>query len=188
MRLWTLILAALLVARAPLATAGEVAGVSLPESTTADGTTLRLNGAGLRTRYFLKIYVIGLYVEHPTSDAGALLSADAVWQVQLHMVRALSSEQIATGIGEAFERNAGDRAPALRARLEQLKAMFPATEAGETIALTYAPGRGTAVTAHGKDLGTIPGKDFAEVLLSGWIGKKPVDESLKQALLRGGAA
>ena len=51
--------------------------------------------------------------------------------------------------------------------------MFPAATSGEVITLTYVPGSGTTVGAGGRDLGTIEGKDFADVLFSAWIGAQP---------------
>ncbi len=163
----------------------EVAGVTLPDTVTAGGRTLTANGAGLRTRFFFKVYVIGLYLEHPSTDAAAVLSADEVRRAELHMLRALTADEISNAIGTAFEQNAGASLPQLRTRLDKLKSMFPATEPGDVIALTYAPGAGTAVTVKGRPAGTIEGKDFADALFAVWIGANPVDPSLKQALLAG---
>jgi len=168
------------------ARAREVAGVTLPETTTAAGKTLVLNGAGLRTRFFFKVYVIGLYLERPATDADAIVGADAARRADLHLLRALSGSEIASAIGSAFEQNAGDRSAALKDRLGRFEAMFPAVEAGETVSLTYVPGRGTSVVGKGKEIGVIEGKDFADVLFAVWIGAKPVDPALRQALLAGG--
>ena len=168
------------------AMAREVAGVTLPESTSAAGKTLVLNGAGLRTRFLFKVYVIGLYLERPTNDADGVLASDSVRRAELHMLRALSGPEIASAIGSGFEQNAGDANAALKDRLERFKSMFPAVEPGETVVLTYVPDKGTSVAAKGKDLGVIEGKDFADVLFAVWIGAKPVDPALKHALLAGG--
>ena len=168
------------------ATAREVAGVTLSETTGAAGKTLILNGAGLRTRFFFKVYVIGLYLERPATDAGVVLGTDSVRRAELHTLRALSGPEIASAIGRAFEQNAGDAATGLRDRLERFESMFPAVEAGDTLVLTYLPGRGASVVANGKEVGVVEGKDFADVLFSVWIGAKPVDPALRQALLAGG--
>jgi hypothetical protein len=165
--------------------AKEVAGVNFPPTVQAGGKTLALNGAGLRTRFFFKVYAIGLYLEHPSTDAKAILAADEVRRAELHMLRSVSASEMADAIGEAFTRNAGGAGPQLKDRLDRFKAMFPKADQGEVITLTYIPGTGTVVGAGGKDLGTIEGKDFADVLFSSWIGAAPVDDDLKQALLAG---
>jgi len=176
----------LLLAGSTATSAREVAGVNLPDTVSAAGKTLVLNGAGLRTRFFFKVYVIGLYLEKPTTDAGAVLGADSVRRAELHILRSLSGSEISGAIASAFNENAGDAAPRLQERLQRFEAMFPAVEAGDVITLTYVPGPGTSVEAKGKQVGTIEGKDFADVLFSVWIGAKPVDATLKQALLAGG--
>jgi len=146
---------------------------------------LRLNGAGLRSRFFIKVYAIGLYLERSASDAQAILAADQVRRAQLHMLRAVDGKEMADAIGDAFSANAGSAAGRLQDRLARFKAMFPNARTGEVITLTYVPGVGTTVGAAGRDLGTIEGKDFADVLFSAWIGAHPVDDSLKRALLAG---
>jgi hypothetical protein len=180
------VLAAVLLMPLP-AGAMEVAGVNFPPTVQAAGKTLSLNGAGLRTRFLFKVYAIGLYLEHPATDASAILAADAVRRAELHMLRSVSASEMGDAIADAFNANAGGAGPQLQGRLDRFKAMFPAAHQGEVITLTYTPGTGTVVGAGGKDLGTIEGKDFADVLFSAWIGAAPVDQSLKQALLAGHA-
>ena len=48
----------------PLVSAREIAGVTIPDTAqlSPDGTTLVLNGAGVRRKFFFKIYVAGLYL------------------------------------------------------------------------------------------------------------------------------
>src|SRR5262245_2468878 len=77
------------------ADAKEVAGVSFPASEEVAGKTLRLNGAGLRTRFFFQVYAIGLYVEHPATDAATLLAADEMRRAELHMLRSVSASEMA---------------------------------------------------------------------------------------------
>jgi hypothetical protein len=168
-----------------LAEAKQVAGVDFPPTEQVQGKTLTLNGAGLRTRFFFQVYAIALYVEHPSTDAATILAGDEMRRAELHMLRSVSASEMAEAIGEAFEANAGDDAAKLKGRLDQLKAMFPAADAGEVITLTYVPGRGTVVGAKGQEIGVIPGKDFADVLFSAWIGAAPVDDDLKRDLLAG---
>jgi len=42
------------------------------------------------------------------------------------------------------------------------------------------------LVAKGKEVGVVEGRDFADVLFAVWIGAKPVDPALRQALLAGG--
>ena len=96
------------------ARAREVAGVRLPGTTTAAGKTLILNGAGVRTRFFFKVYVLGLYLERPVTDAAEVLGTDAVRRAELHVLRSLSAEDITSAILTQVvlqTRGGGDRLP-----------------------------------------------------------------------------
>ena len=75
--------------------AKEVAGVSLPETTTVDGKTLKLNGAGLRTKVVFKVYVLGLYLETPSRDATAIISSDQVKSLRMSLLRSVGGPKIA---------------------------------------------------------------------------------------------
>ena len=163
--------------------AKEVAGVTLPESTTIEGKTLKLNGMGLRKKMVFKVYVAGLYLETPSRDASAAISSDQVKTMQLSILRSLSTAQINEAINEGFEKNSGAQMGALKARLARLNAMIPNVEKGDQILLTYVPGKGTVVSAKNAEKGVIEGKDFADALFSVWLGPNPVQEDLKKALL-----
>jgi hypothetical protein len=165
------------------AKAKEVAGVSLPETTTVDGKTLRLNGMGLRKKVVFKVYVAGLYLEAPSKDAAAVISSDQVKRMQLSVLRSLSSHQVSEAIEEGFEKNSKAHMTALKPRLEKLETMIPNVEKGDQILLTYVPGKGTVVSAKNVEKGVIEGKDFADALFSVWLGGNPVQEDLKKALL-----
>ena len=167
------------------AAAIEVAGVSFPPTVQAGGKTLTLNGVGVRTRFFFKVYAIGLYLEHPSTDASAILAADQVRRAELHMLRTVSGAEMGDAIATAVNANAGSAAGQLKTRVAQLKSMLVSANEGEVITLTYIPGKGTVVGAGGRDVGTIEGKDFADALFGAWIGTAPVDGSLKRALLAG---
>ena len=54
--------------------AASLAGVNLPDTVKAGGTTLVLNGMGLRTKFSVKVYVGGLYLQQKSSETPAPLS------------------------------------------------------------------------------------------------------------------
>lgn len=176
---------ALLVSLASPVFARELAGVSLPDTTTVDGKTLKLNGVGLRTKMIFKVYVAGLYLEKPSNDAAGVISSDQAKRMHLSILRNLSQAQINEAINEGFEKNSKAQMAALKPRLDKLNAMIPSVSKGDQIVLTYAPGRGTVVTAKGLEKGVIEGKDFADALFAVWLGRDPVQADLKKGLLGG---
>jgi hypothetical protein len=165
--------------------AREVGGVTLPDTTSVEGKTLKLNGMGLRTKMMFKVYVGGLYLENPSRDAAQVVSSDQVKCMQLSILRKLDHSKITEAISEGFEKNSKAQMGALKARLDKLNSMIPDVEKGDQILLTYVPGKGTVVSAKGTEKGVVEGKDFADALFSVWLGANPVQADLKKALLGG---
>ena len=169
--------------------AAEVEGVKLADKVELGGSELTLNGAGVRTRVFFKIYVGALYLQKKTGSADAVLGDAGAKRIALHMLRDLEAEQLFSALNEGLKKN---HAPGELARLEpqvkQLEGIFNAVKAaksGDVILLDYLPGAGTRVTVRGDDKGTIAGEEFNRALLRIWLGEQPADAALKKAMLGG---
>jgi hypothetical protein len=157
----------------------QVKGVQFPEVTRVDGTELRLSGVGVRNRWFIDVYVAALYVADPAGDG----LAEQPRQMKIFMLRDVARDQVGEAIREGFERNASRDMPKLRERLERLIDALTDVKKGETLIFTYEPDKGTTVTGPGKVLAQIEGRDFGGALFAVWLGRNPVDESLKRGLL-----
>lgn len=174
--------AALSVAAVPVR---EVSGVNMPEVVRGDNKELRLNGMGLRKEKALfKVYVVALYLEQPTTDAQAAITTDEEKRIVISMLRDLTRDQFVEAVDAAIMRNSSADMPILRARLDLLENALPAPRKGNVLSFTYLPGVGTLMRGQGQEL-TIPGKDFADALLSVWLGPKPIGRALKRQLLAG---
>lgn len=166
--------------------AAEVAGVELPdEITLADQQSLMLNGAGVRKKFFLKIYVASLYLKQRSGDARQIVATDTPKRMQMDMLYSkVAKEKFVEGWNEGFEANhSAQELRPLRDRIAQFNGMFETLVAGDRVLLDYLPGQGTRVTVKGVEKGVIPGEDFNRALLKIWLGESPVTESLKEALL-----
>jgi hypothetical protein len=162
----------------------ELAGVSLPDTTTVAGTTLKLNGMGIRKKLFIKVYVGGLYVKAPVHDAAAIVAADEPRQMVMHFLyKEVEAVKLTDAWREGFAGNSASTLPALKERLDTFCSWWPAMKSGERAVITYAPGEGTTLEINGKKLGTIPGQDFARALFAVWLGDKPADGGLKEGML-----
>lgn len=169
--------------------AAEVEGVKLADRVQLAGSELMLNGAGVRTRVFFKVYVGALYLQNKAGSTDAVLGDAGAKRIAMHMLRDLEAEQLLSALNDGLKKNL---APADLARLEpqvkQLDGVFTAVKAvkkGDVVLLDYLPGAGTRVTVRGEDRGTIPGEDFNRALLRIWLGESPADASLKKAMLGG---
>lgn len=169
----------------PLAAqAKEVAGVALPDTMQVAGKTLALNGAGLRKRVFIKVYVGGLYLEARSGDPEAIVAADAPKAVRMHFLRGVEKEKVLGAFREGFEKNSKATAAAAASRLEAVDKVLPAElKEGQVLVVTYAPGTGSTVGVEGGASATVEGKEFADALFRNWLGKEPADEGLKEGML-----
>ena len=163
--------------------AGTLVGVALPDTIQADGKTLILNGLGLRTKLFVKVYVAGLYVERKSSDPGAILNTEVPKRVVMHFVRSVSKSQITDGFKESFENNTPDAGRTLKAEIEQFLGALEPVNDGEEVVITYQPGIGTNLVIKGKEKLTVRAPTFSQVIFSVWLGPKPPNQDLKKGLL-----
>jgi Chalcone isomerase-like len=163
----------------------DVAGVKVPDTVTVEGKALKLNGAGVRKKMIVKVYVASLYLETPSKDATAIVASNQIKSMRLHMLRDVEGPKISGAIAEGFERNSKAALPQLKARLDQLAKMIPDVKEGDELCLSWIPDSGTHVLVRGTAVGTIEGRDFADALFSVWLGPDPVQEDLKLALLGG---
>ena len=167
------------------AAAVEVADVQIASTTNVAGKTLKLNGAGIRKKMIIKVYVGALYVEETSSDASALINADKVKMVEMHFLRDVEKEKILGAYKEGFENNSASKLTELQAGLDQLSAGLADVKEGSVMTVAYVPGKGTTVAIQGGPSVTVAGKTFADALFRNWLGGDPADSGLKESMLNG---
>lgn len=167
---------------AGLAAAATLAGVTMPDTAVVAGKTLDLNGQGLRTKFFFRIYVAGLYLGTRTHDPAAAVSSDEVKQIVMHFVYShVTRQQMVDAWNDSFGQES--LSPETKKDVSLFNSWMGDISAGEQIVLTYEPGKGTTVEFAGKLKGTIPGKDFMEALWRVWLGDHPPSSSMKKGML-----
>jgi len=165
--------------------AREIADVKLDEKITVENQSLQLNGAGIRTKFFFKIYVGALYLPEKQNEAVKVLSATSANRVVMHFLYdEVEKKKLTDAWVEGFEENVDEKLfAAVKDRLQQFNAMFSDLHKGEVVLLDFIPQQGTRVTIKGEVKGNIEGADFNRALLSVWLGEEPVTEELKDAML-----
>ena len=177
-----LLVSLMLLASPSPAVASTHHGVEITDASTVAGKTVNLNGTGLRSVLFIKVYVIGLWTERKVSSADDALDSGA-WKVELHMLRGLDPEKITDGVQDGFAKNSAAELDNLQARLDTFKAQFSKVSKGDVIELAWEPGKGTVTRVNSAQKGTIEGKDFADALLKVWLGADPVQSDIKDGML-----
>ena len=164
-----------------------VAGVDLPESIQVEQQTLTLNGAGIRSKYFMDVYVAGLYLPSASTDARAIVSADAPQSMQLTIISShITRSRLIDTIEDGIKLSAGKDFPRYQPMLKELwDALTFEVKVGDRFEFTYLPGKGTHFYRNGALLRVLPEFDFKKVLFGIWLGEEPVQPPLKKALLGG---
>lgn len=178
------------VAIASAALAVEIAGVKLDDKVQIAPNTpeLVLNGAGIRTRFLVKVYVGALYLPEKKTAVADVLALGGAKRMSLSMLRDLTAQQLTDALNEGF---AANNPPAdqerYKGQLAELLATMSAlgqAKNGEVVALDFVPGSGTRVLVNGAPKGKpIPDEGFYRAILKIWLGDKPVDADLKRGLL-----
>lgn len=167
--------------------ARDIADISLNEQVSVDGIDkpLILNGAGIRYKFFFKIYVGALYLPVKQSNADKILKASQANRIVMHFLYdEVEKEKLVNAWIDGFEENVDETIYiTLKDRLLQFNALFPNLHKGDIVQLDYIPQQGTRVTIKGVNKGVIKGDDFNRALLSVWLGEEPVTEELKDAML-----
>lgn len=166
----------------------EVAGVKLDDTAKVAGKDLKLNGAGVRTKVFVKVYAAALYLPEKKSSVAEILAMPGPRRVTLVMMRDVSAEDFGQSFVTGLNNNA-DKAEKTKiinqtAQFGEMFTLLPGIKKGDVLTLDWVPGSGTQSTLNGKKIGEIiPEQIFYNAVLKIWIGDNPADSSLKPLLL-----
>ena len=184
----SLIAAALL--SAGLAQAAITVGnVDFATRQTVQQRALELNGAGLRTRLGFKVYAMGLYLRAPLAEAGAILADKGEKRIRIVPIRDLEAKQFGDALQAGLEKNHDAAAlAALKPATDTLLAALAAVgevKAGTEIVLDRLGNGATRLLVdakqHGEDIADVA---FYPALLRIWLGERPADSELREALLK----
>ncbi|MGS5089197.1 chalcone isomerase family protein [Hydrogenophaga sp. A37] len=166
----------------------EVAGVKLEDRITVNSAPLQLNGAGVRHKAVFKVYTAGLYLSSKADTPEAVLAATGPKRMTITMLRDIDSAELgklfSRGMEDNMEKSAFSKLIPGVLRMSQVFTNHKVLKTGETFVLDWVPGTGTVLTIKGQVEGE-PFKEpeFFNALMRIWLGPKPADWQLKDALL-----
>ena len=172
------------------AAAVELAGVKIEDRASVAGKPLQLNGAGIRYKAIFKVYTAGLYLEKKTDSPDGVYDMAGPKRMSITMLRDIDSAELgklfSRGMEDNMERGSFAKLIPSVLRMSQVFSNHKTLKAGETFLLDWVPGTGTVLTIKGVQEGE-PFKEpaFFEALMRIWLGPKPADWQLKEALLGG---
>lgn len=163
----------------------SVAGVPVEPAVTLNGQTLPLNGAGLRSKFFIKVYVGALYAERKLPSAAAVFADPGSKLVRMRFIHSkVAKEKILDAFSEGFAKNSPQLAGKSEVR-EFLSLFRNDFVEGDIVDLALA-GDGTVIASHnGRLLGTVRSAPLARGILGIYFGDEPADKDLKAGMLGG---
>lgn len=174
---------------APLAaSAAEVAGVKFEDRISVAGASLVLNGAGIRYKAMFQVYAAGLYLSRKADTPEGVLSATGPKRLSITMLRDIDSRELgklfARGMEDNMDRSIFSRLIPGVMRMSEVFSRHKQLRAGESFQVDWIPGSGTVITVKGQVEGE-PFKEpeFFNALMLIWLGPRPADWQLKDALL-----
>jgi hypothetical protein len=186
-------IAAALVALASLAQAQthtEVSGVKYENSINLAGSSLQLNGAGVRYKAIFKVYAMGMYLPKKTSVISEAIGQSGPKRLHVVMLRDIDANEL----GRLFTKAIEDEIPrqdfpkviGSLTRMGQMFGELKALNSGDAFTIDWLPGTGTVISVRGKAQGE-PYKEpeFHTALMNIWLGKTPADVRLKDAIMKG---
>lgn len=165
----------------------SIGGVEPPDRLKAGKTELLLNGAGIRSKAFLKLYVGSLYLTKRQSSHTAIIGADEAMAIRINIISSIiTSDMFIENTKAGFTRATNGNTAPLQSRIDKLLAAFKdKIKKGDVFDLIYIPGTGTQIYRNGVLQNTVEGADFKKALFGVWLIDKPAHgcEPLRKGML-----
>lgn len=175
-------------AAATVPAAIEVGDITFTGSFPLAGKTLLLQGAGLRQIVFFKVYGAALYVAKHAASTADVFSADTPRAVRLGLLRNVKGTDFIEALESGLDANlTPEGKSAITNELDQLKDLMRAigdVKEGDMVDFEYTTENGTTLRLNGKPVGpSIAGKALYDAVLAIWLGDRPIDNRLKEAMM-----
>jgi Chalcone isomerase-like len=166
----------------------DVAGVKFDRTVRVGAHTLKLNGAGIRWKAVFKVYAAALYLAAPADTPEAVLGSTGAKRIHLVALRTIEANELGKAFTDAIEKNAS-RDEFIRSlqpiiEMGQVTAAYRSLNHGDSIVFDWVPGTGTTMFVKGKaEMGPVADPAFFAAMTKIWLGTRPADAQLKDALL-----
>ncbi|AWM14519.1 chalcone isomerase family protein [Flavobacterium sp. NRK F10] len=162
-----------------------ISGVKVDGKLSIDGQDLILNGAGLREKLWIDLYVGALYLPKKSNSANDIMASADGAAIKLTIVSGMiTSEKMINAVNEGFENATKGNTASIKTKIEKFKSFFSEEiKKGDQFLIVNVPGTGIVVYKNGVKKGSIDGHDFKKALFGIWLCDKPADKNLKAGML-----
>ena len=174
-----------LIIMSPVSNAKEIEGINMPESLEVAKSKLILNGAGVRSKFFMDLYVGGLYLQNKSNNPKEIIEGDELMAIRLHIISSLiTSKKMENATREGFENATKGNTEPIKGQIEEFISVFKEKiEENDIFDLIYSPGKGLEVYKNSEFKSRIEGLPFKQAVFGIWLSDKPAQKSLKEEML-----
>jgi len=161
----------------------EVAGVQMDQTVTVHGQQLKLNGYGIRKKFFVKVYIGSLYASKHLASAAEAYGDTGSKLIRMNFLHSkVAKEKIIEAFNEGFTNNSPDLAGS--AEVKKFLGLFTADFIhGDVVDLAIGADGSVSASHNGRHLGTVTSPKLGRAVLAIYLGEKPADASLKSGML-----
>ncbi|PKG80965.1 chalcone isomerase [Colwellia sp. 75C3] len=169
--------------------AKTVSDVEIAESIPFEDKTLLARGAGIRSKFFIDLYVASLFSEEyidssklSATDSYKVIHHPNINAIRLNIVSGLiTSQRMLDSIEQGFELATDGKSKEIDAHIIEFISVFDSPiKKQDQFTFISEPGLGVHVLKNNKPLISINNEAFRQALLSIWLGSDPVDTDLQR--------
>jgi len=165
--------------------AKEVGGVQIKELINLNNTSLSLQGAGVRSKFFFDIYVGALYLKNKNNNPKQIIEESSPMDIRMVITSSLITRaKMKEGFNDDFKviKHLGYKVDndSLKKFLQTFDTKIDKKDIYD---FAFFPKSGLIIYKNHKLLLTLKDNDFKKALYAIWLGTKPAQESLKKKML-----
>lgn len=167
------------------AIAEKVHGVKIADDLKFSDHSLKLNGAGVRTKFFLDLYVAGLYLDTQYDSAKAIIDANDEMNIRINIISdKITPDRFADATMDGFAHSTHGNVAPIRKEIETMIAVFRnELQLNDVFDLYYQPDVGVEIFRNNVLQATVKGLEFKQALFGIWLSDESVQNSLKKSML-----
>jgi hypothetical protein len=163
----------------------QIAKVNIPEQVAVASQNLHLQGAAIRSKFFLDVYIGAFYSETAAKTPKNAMDMPGAKRMSFYFLRNVSQNKLKSAWKEGFQEN---NPTSVLSQNKNLIAQFldlfdKDIGKGDIMTIDFIPDKGTVVSIDGKTKGTITQEHFYTLVLSVWMGEHPPSQQFRKALL-----
>lgn len=162
-----------------------VNGIDVADSAKFGDQQLVLNGAGVRSKFFVDAYIAALYLPAKSADAKAVIEGDEAMAIRLQITSGMiNSKRMSDSTRDGFVRSTGGNLAPIEKEVDLLISAFKdEIKEGDIFDLVYSPEQGVTVSHNGVQKSQVQGFEFKKALFGIWLSDDSIQKSLRKAML-----